>query len=316
VRGPIRSERTRRARVAFSFTACEPMFLDELVQHLANGLIAGAMIALPALGLTMIFSVLGFANFALAAHATLGAFAAYGVNVLLGWPVAACLLVAFVAAGVAGVASDGLALERLRRRTGPQSALTVAIVSIALNMVLESAVRFSFGNDLKSYRLPILRDVRIGDVRVNPQQLENLVLALAVMGVLFAFFSFTRAGKAMRAVADNPDLARLKGIVPERVARSANFVGMGLAGVGGMLIGLEASIDPLTGARVLLTVFAASVVGGLNSLPGAVLGALLIGVAEEVSLLWISPTYRSAVGFAAIVAMLLVRPQGLLGRTR
>lgn len=292
------------------------MIASDLLQHLTNGVIAGAIIALPALGLTMIFSVLGFANFALAAHATLGAYAAYWANVVFGWPVAACLAMAFVAAGSAGLLSDKLALARLRRGTGPQVALTVAIVSIALNMMIESAVRFSFGNDLKSYRLPILRDIRIGDIRVNPQQLENLAFALLVMAVLFVFFAFTRSGKAMRAVADNPDLARLKGIVPERIARSANFAGMGLAGIGGMLIGLEASIDPLTGARVLLTVFAASVVGGLNSIAGAVVGALLIGVAEEMSLLLIAPTYKSAVGFAAIVLTLLLRPQGLLGRAR
>ena len=292
------------------------MLASEVVQHLANGLIAGAIIALPALGLTLIFSVLGFANFALAAHATLGAYAAYWANTALGWPVAACLAMAFAAAGAAGLLSDKLALERLRRGTGPQIALTVAIVSIALNMMIESAVRFAFGNDLKSYNLPILRDVRVGDIRVNPQQLENLALAAGVMALLFAFFAFTRAGKAMRAVADNPDLARLKGIIPERVARGANFAGMGLAGIGGMLIGLEASIDPLTGARVLLTVFAASVVGGLTSIPGAVAGAFLIGVAEELALLVIAPIYKSAVGFAAIVLTLALRPQGLFGRSR
>lgn len=292
------------------------MLAGEIAQHVANGLIAGAIIALPALGLTLIFSVLGFANFALAAHATLGAYAAYWANVSLGWPVAACLAVAFVFAGSAGLASDALALKRLRRGEGAGIALTVAIVSIALNMVLESAVRFSFGNDLRSYNLPLLRDMRWGPIRVNPQQVENLLLALAVMALLFAFFAFTRAGKAMRAVADNPDLARLKGIIPERVARSANFAGMGLAGIGGMLIGLEASIDPLTGARVLLTVFAASVVGGLTSIPGAVAGAFLIGVAEELALLVIAPIYKSAVGFAAIVLTLALRPQGLFGRAR
>jgi branched-subunit amino acid ABC-type transport system permease component len=290
--------------------------LADVLQHLVNGLIAGAILALPALGLTLIFSVLGFANFALAAHATLGAYAAWWANTALGAPVAVCLGLAFMAAAAVGLATDGLALKRLRTSGGPQAALTVAIVSIALNMVLESATRFAFGNDLKSYNLPLLRDVRVGDIRVNPQQLENLGLAVAVMALLFCFFAFTRAGRAMRAVADNPDLARLKGIRPERVALAANAAGMGLAGVGGMLLGLEASIDPLTGARVLLTVFAASVVGGLTSIPGAVAGALLIGVAEELALLIIAPTYKSAVGFVAIVLTLLLRPQGLFGRAR
>ena len=292
------------------------MIVSDIAQHLANGLITGAVLALPALGLTLIFSVLGFANFALAAHATLGAYAAWWANTALGWPVAACLLVAFASAGLTGLASDGLALKRLRQGSGPGVALTVAIVSIALNMALESALRFGFGNDLRSYELPILRDVRWAGLRVNPQQLENLLLAVVVMALVFGFLAFTRSGKAMRAVADNPDLARIKGIQPERVAMGANLAGMGLAGVGGMLVGLEASVDPLTGARVLLTVFAASVVGGLNSIPGAVAGALLIGVAEELSLMVIPATYKSAVGFAAILLTLAFRPQGLFGRPR
>ncbi|MBI3370241.1 MAG: branched-chain amino acid ABC transporter permease [Betaproteobacteria bacterium] len=292
------------------------MFAQEFAQHLVDGLIVGAIIALPALGLTLIFSVLGFANFALAAHATLGAYAAYWVNVSFGWPIAAGLLAAFVAAGALGLATDAVALKRLRQRGGADTALTVAIVSIALNIALESVARFFFGNDLRSYNLPILRDIRVGQIHVNPQQLENLFLALAVMALLFAFFGMTRAGKAMRAVADNPDLARLKGIAPERVARAAIFAGMGLAGVGGMLIGLDASIDPLTGGRILLTVFAASVVGGLTSIPGAVAGAFLIGVAEELALIVIAPTYKSAIGFVAIVITLALRPQGLFGRPR
>jgi branched-chain amino acid transport system permease protein len=117
----------------------------------------------------------------------------------------------------------------------------------------------------------------------------------------------------MRAVADSPTLASVKGIDVARVARLVNFVGMGLAGVGGMLVGLDTSIDPLTGFRVILSVFAAAVVGGLGSIPGAVAGALAIGVAEELSLLWLAPAYRTAVGFLAILLMLSLRPRGLLG---
>jgi branched-chain amino acid transport system permease protein/neutral amino acid transport system permease protein len=97
------------------------------------------------------------------------------------------------------------------------------------------------------------------------------------------------------------------------VGRIVAFVGMGLAGVGGMLLGLDTSIDPLTGFRVVLSVFAAAVVGGLGSIPGAVVGALVVGVAEELSLLVVEPTYRSAVGFLAILIVLTLRPRGLLG---
>jgi branched-subunit amino acid ABC-type transport system permease component len=192
--------------------------------------------------------------------------------------------------------------------------MMVAIASIALNMALESAVRFLFGNDHRSFDLPLMRDVTIAGFQVSQQQAINLGYAVAMLLLLFGFFAYTRAGKAMRAVADNPDLARLKGISAEKVALAVTFVGMGLAGAGGMLLALETSVDPMVGSRILLMVFAASVVGGLTSIPGAVAGSLLIGVAQELSLLVISPTYSSAVGFIAIAFTLTLRPQGLFGR--
>ena len=288
--------------------------MHDFLQQLLNGIISGAVLALPALGLTVMFSVLGFANFAIAAHATLGALAAYLLNVKFGLPVPACLLVAIVAAGSAGVLTDKIALKGLRRMRRTDSAMMVAVASIALNMALENVVRFFFGNDHQSFNLPIMRDITIGGFQVSQQQFLNLGYAFGMMILLFGFFGFTRAGKAMRAVADNPDLARLKGISVEKVALLATFAGMGLAGAGGMLLALETSVDPLVGSRILLMVFAASVVGGLTSIPGAVAGALIIGIAQELSLLVITPTYSSAVGFVAIALTLTLRPQGLFGR--
>ena len=133
------------------------------------------------------------------------------------------------------------------------------------------------------------------------------------MALLFAFLSMTRLGKAMRAVADNPMLAAIKGINADMIARLVSFVGMGLAGLGGMLIGLDTTIDPLVGFKIVLSVFAAAVVGGLGSIPGAVVGALVIGVGEELSLLIFAPAYRTAVGFVAILIVLTLRPRGILG---
>jgi len=118
----------------------------------------------------------------------------------------------------------------------------------------------------------------------------------------------------MRAVADNPTLADIKGINAATVARLVNFVGMGLAGLGGMLIGLDTTIDPLIGFRTILSIFAAAVVGGLGSIPGAVIGALTIGIGEELALVVLSPNYRSAVGFLAILLVLTLRPRGILGQ--
>jgi branched-chain amino acid transport system permease protein/neutral amino acid transport system permease protein len=283
--------------------------LAEALQLLLNGLMAGTILAVPAIGFTAIFAVLRFPNFTVAAHATIGAFAGYVANTALGLPAWVAVGAAFLVAGVSGVLNDTLVLRPLR----PAGALTMAIAAIALNIALENVVRFVFGNDHRGYELALRRDWRVGFLRVGPQQVENFAIALVAMAAVFLFLAFTRTGKAMRAVADNPTLAGIKGIDADRVARLANLVGMGLAGIGGMLLGLDTSIDPLTGFRVILSVFAAAVVGGLGSIPGAVVGAVTIGVAEELSLLALAPAYRTAIGFVAILIVLTLRPRGILG---
>ena len=283
--------------------------LGEVAQLALNGLMAGTILAVPAIGFTAIYAVLRFPNFTVASHLTIGAFAGWVANTTLGWPAAAAVVVAFVVAGTAGVVNDELLLKPLR----PAGALTAAIGAVALTIVLENVLRFAFGNDLRGYDLPIRRDWRVAGLRVGPQQVQNFGIALAAMTAVFLFLAGTRTGKAMRAVADNPMLAAIKGIDADRVARLTNFVGMGLAGIGGMLVGLDTSIDPLTGFRVILSVFAAAVVGGLGSIPGAVVGALTIGLGEELSLLVLAPAYRTVVGFAAILLVLTLRPRGILG---
>lgn len=284
--------------------------LAEVGQLVVNGIMAGTILAVPAMGLTAIYAVLRFPNFAVASHATIGAFAGYVANAQLGLPLLPAVAIAFVVAGMFGVATDEAVLKRFR----PAGYITTAIASIALTIALENVVRFVFGNELRGYDLPIRRDWRVAAIRVGPQQVENLAIAVAVMAALFAFLAFTRTGKAMRAVADNPMLAAIKGINAEAVGRMVSFVGMGLAGLGGMLIGLDTTIDPLTGFRSILSVFAAAVVGGLGSIPGAVVGALTVGVGEELCLLFLSPDYRSAVGFVAILLVLTLRPRGILGQ--
>ena len=284
--------------------------LADVGQLAVNGVMAGTILAVPAIGLTAIYAVLRFPNFALASHATIGAFAGYVANARLSLTLVPSVLIAFFVAGAVGVATDEAVLKRFR----PAGYITTAIASIALTIALENVVRFSFGNELRGYDLPIQRDWRLGVIRVGPQQVENLVIAVVTMMALFAFLAFTRTGKAMRAVADNPMLASIKGINADAIGRIVSFVGMGLAGLGGMLIGLDTTIDPLTGFRSILSVFAAAVVGGLGSIPGAVVGALTVGVGEELCLLFLSPDYRSAVGFVAILLVLTLRPRGILGQ--
>jgi branched-chain amino acid transport system permease protein len=281
----------------------------DVVQLVLNGIMAGAILTAPAIGFTAIYAVLRFPNFAVASHMTVGAFAGYVANVSLHWPLLPCALIAFVVAGLTGVLSDAVALRPIRS-TG---LIAATIASVALTIALENIVRLVFGNSLRDYDLPIERDWRFAGLRVGPQQLRDLAISAAAVLALFGFLSFTRIGKAMRAVADNPVLASIRGIDTRRIGHLVNFTAMGMAGLGGMLLGLDTSIDPLTGFRAILAIFAAAVLGGLGSIPGAVLGALVIGVAEELSQLALPPDYRTVVGFIAILLVLSFRPSGLLG---
>jgi len=279
-----------------------------LAQLVLNGLVSGAIVALPAIGFNVVFAVLRFTNFSLAAHMAVGAFAGYVVNTLLGQSAPVALLAAFVVAGIVGVLADRLALRPLRAF----GALTLAIASMAVNLVLENLLRLQFGSLPRGLDVPMQRDWLIGPFRIGPQQLEDFSIAVVVMLLVFLLLGFTSLGRAMRAVADNPTLADIKGIDPERMAAFANFLGMGLGGVAGVLLALDSSVTPDMGFGIILSVFAASVVGGLGNIRGAVVGGLLIGVAEEVSTIALPTDYRSAIGFLAIIIALAFFPRGIL----
>lgn len=284
--------------------------MSPLAQAIVNGLIAGTVLTLPAMGFSAIFAVLRYPSFAIGALASFGAYGGWLVNSRWGWPIEAALPVAFVVAAAVGVLAEWIAIRPLQ----PSGALMMAVASLAMSFLLENVLRFGFGNDLRGFDLPLLRDVSFGAIRIGPQQIKNMGLALAVMVAVWAFLRLTTTGRSMRAVADNPDLARLRGIHPGRVALITVVMGAGLAGVGGMLIGLDTSIDPMTGTRLMLSIFAAGVLGGLGSIPGAVAGALVIGVVEELTVYAVSPAYRTAAGFLAILLVLSWRPSGLFAR--
>ena len=284
--------------------------IEALVQSLINGVIAGTILAVPAIGFSAIFAVLNYPNFTIGSLAAAGAYAGYLANTQLGWPLALALAAAFAGAAVVGVVHEWAAVRPLQKA----GALIMAIASLAGGIVIENLLRFAFGNEQRGYELPLARDVVLFEVwRVGPQQMKNFAMALAIMAAIWAFLRWTRTGRSMRAVADNRDLARLRGIEPERVAVVTVSVGAGLAGLGGMLIGLDTSLEPFMGQRLLLSIFAAAVLGGLGSVPGAVAGALIIGIVEEVSVLFINPAYKSAIAFAAILLVLTLRPAGLFG---
>jgi branched-subunit amino acid ABC-type transport system permease component len=283
--------------------------MPPIAQCLFNGLVTGGILALPAVAFSVLWKLLRFPNFAVSTYLTIGAFAAFAVNHGAGWGIAWAWLFALAVTGTIAWAVDRVAFRPMRDRRP----FALAIASIGVSFVLENAIRFIWGNDYRSYDVPVTRALVWHGLRVGREQLAILGVTVALLGLVQIFLDRSRLGIAMRATADNPFLARVKGLPTERIAGLATLGGGALAGGAGVFLGLDTTIDPLLGTGLIIAVFAAAILGGIGSAPGALLGALVVGIAEEMSTLAIPPTYKSAVGFAIMLAVLLVRPHGLLG---
>lgn len=279
-------------------------------QLVLNGLVTGAIVALPAIALTLTFGILKFPNFAIGAMLTMGAYCGWMFNALSGFSLLTSTVLSAAAMAVIAVAVDKLVFAHLRDREG----LTLLVASMGVAFVLENVCRFAFGNDARNLDIAVARPFRWYGLRVNHEQIITGASVAACLVLLFLTVRFTPLGRAMRAVADNPALAAARGIERNSiVAVTWALVGV-LCALAGTLIALDRAIDPLMGWNYQINVFAAAILGGLGSLFGAVIGALAIGVVEELSTLVIPTNYRQAIAFAMIVILLLLRPQGLFGK--
>ena len=278
-------------------------------QLFLNGLVTGLLLALPALALTLIFGVLKFANFAVGAMLTFGAYAAWGANVQLGLPLFPSALVAAAATALAGVVADHFAFERLRER----GSITLMVASMGVSLVIENVCRFFFGNASRGFDIPPSRPIRWEGLRINHEQITTAVTVVLCLIAVDLLLRFSPLGRAMRAVADNASLAAVRGIDRRVIARLTWALSGALLGLAGVLAGLDRAIDPLIGWNYQIPIFAAAILGGLGSPLGAVAGAIVIGVAEEMSALVIPTNYRQVVSFTVILALLLFRANGLFG---
>lgn len=279
-------------------------------QIIFNGLVSGLVVALPALALALIFSVLRFANFAIGATLTLSAYVVFSFNVLLGLPLLAAAAASVPVIAAVCVVLDSLVYRPLRER----SSVTLLVASMGIAFVLENAVRLFFGNSPRGFAVEVARPIRILDLRVNHEQAVSMVVVIASLLALAVVFRWTRIGRAMRAIADDPDLAAVRGIDRDRVIRWTWIISAAMTAVGGTLIGLDSTIDPQMGWNYIVIVFAAAILGGIGNPMAAVPGALLLGVVEELSVLVIPPVYKTAVAFVVMSILLLIRPAGLFGR--
>jgi len=283
--------------------------MTPIAQYVFNGVVTGGILALPAVAFSLLWGLLRFPNFAVSTYLTVGAYVALMLNRDARASIELAWLGALVVTGVVALAVDRTAFRPMRDRRP----FSLAIASIGVAFVLENVVRFVWGNDFRSYDVPVTRAMSMAGLRVGRDQLFILAVATGLMALAQTFLLRTRLGIAMRATADNPRLAAVKGVPTEQVIAFATFGGGALAGGAGVFLGLDASVDPLMGGGLIISVFAAAILGGIGSAPGALAGALIVGIMEEVGTLAVPPTYKTAIGFTIILVVLLVRPSGLAG---
>ncbi len=281
-------------------------------QYIFNGLVSGMILALPAVALTLVYGILKFPNFASGAMLTFSAYIALIFNVYFGlsllWSaVLGAALFALVAVGI-----DQAVFRQLRDRTS----ITLLVCSMGVSFVLENIARFFFGNGARSFDLAIARPKYFFGLKVNNEQIITAITTILAMAVVYFILRHTALGRAMRAVADNPSLAAVRGIRRESIIRWTWVITGVLTAIAGVLAGMDRAIDPLLGWNYIVSTFAAAILGGLGNPVGAVIGALVVGVVEETSTLFMPPNYRQVISFVAIALLLVLRPQGLLGVVR
>jgi len=295
--------------------------VQELLQQLANGIAWGSIYALIALGYTMVYGILRLINFAHGDVYMVGAFAAYFLAMWTGAGGAnASPLLAFLVllAAMAICAALGMAIEFFAYRPVRRSSrLTALITAIGVSLLLENLGLRVFGADPKFFpQLIAPRRVELlQGVVVTNHQITVVVVSIALMVALTLFVHRTKTGKAMRAVAFNRDAASLMGIPVNRIITITFAIGSALAAAAGVLVALtNPKIEPLMGIMPGIKAFVAAVLGGIGSIPGAVIGGLLMGVSEYLVVGYVSSTYRDGIAFVILILVLLIRPAGLLGR--
>jgi len=285
--------------------------LDQLLQHLLNGLLLGATYSLLGIGLTLVFGLMNVVNFAHGEFYTLGAYAAFAALALASVHFFLAIPLTIVAGALAGAVCERVLLRPLRA----QSIDTVMLVMIGLWIAMQNAELLGWGGVAKSVPTPFpTQPVVLGAVSVAPLRIFVFVVSgLLILGA-HLLLSRTKLGRAMRATFQDRETAALMGVSIERIHTVTFAFGAGLAAAAGALLGPVFLLYPSMGDLASLKAFSVVILGGLGNFGGAALGGLVLGIAEELGAGYISSGYRDAVGFLMIVAVLLLRPSGLFAR--
>jgi neutral amino acid transport system permease protein len=289
----------------------DSVVFQQLVQQLVNGIAVGSIIALSAVGLTLTYGILRLANFAHGDLMTLGAYltlvaSGFGVTIWVSILIGASLTI-----GVA-LLSEKLLWQPMRDRRA--SSTTLIIISIGLALFLRNGIILIWGADNQSYDLPIASALTILGVKIAQNRLIVVGLSILVILALHYLLQNTKIGKAMRAVADNVDLARVSGINVEQIVIWTWVIAAGLTAIGGGMYGLITAVRPNMGWFLIIPMFASVILGGIGNPYGAIAGAFVIGITQEVSAYWISE-YKLGIALLLMILVLLIRPQGLFRGT-
>jgi neutral amino acid transport system permease protein len=294
--------------------------VSELAQLIANGLVTGSIIAIAAVGVSLVYGILRIVNFAHGDYLVFGAYVALAVNVAWGGHIVLAALAAVAATAILSVGLEFALWRPLRRKGAGVFSLFIAAIGLAL--VLRHAVFLVGEARPRRYDVDVFQVYELGPVRLSQSQLIAIAIATTAIVLVGLMLARSGLGKAMRALSDNRALAAVAGIDVDRTVVLTWALAGGLAGIAGVLQALILNaFTPNFGFALLLPVFAAVVLGGIGSAYGALVGGLALGLVMEVST-WEAlaggapPVYKPVVAFAALILVLLLRPQGVLGRAR
>ena len=286
----------------------------QILQYLINGISIGAVYAIIALGYTMVYGIAKMLNFAHGDVIMVGAYISFCVTNYLGLPAIVSILAAMVLCTVLGIVIEGLAYKPLRGT----SSLAVLITAIGVSYFLQNAAQLIWTSNSKNFTSVVtMEPIRLfdGQLLITGEVLLTISVSVLVMIGLTLFTGKTRTGKAMRAVAEDRAAAQLMGINVNRTISMTFAIGSALAAVAGILMcSTIKTLMPTTGSMPGIRAFTAAVFGGIGSIPGAMLGGILLGIIETLSKAYISPQFSDAIVFSVLIVILLVKPAGLLGK--
>ena len=281
-------------------------------QLLANSLIIGSIYALVACGFSLIYSTNRFMHLAHGASVVVSAYMLYWLFAMLSVPFwLSCILTLIIASAV-GFGMYHLVYLPLQKKKSSNVILLLASVGILI--LIENLVLLFFGADVKTIGyIPVQKGMEILGAVITPLQVFIIIISLVLLVALYLFMKCTKLGRNMRAVADNKELAGIMGINYKRIAGFSFIIGSFLAGIAGILIGLEQNLEPTMGLNLMIKGFTGAIVGGIIFVPGAIIGSYLLGVAENFGIWWLPSGYKDAIAFILLFIFLLFKPSGIFG---